>query len=129
MYDIINFLLHSHTADGLQLPMTGVLDTFDKLPGNPLTFKELMNILRDIVTSTNDILRSGSNTNSQIISKKQQETINRENFGGRRYSKGTTYMTTTESLKNKLHQAVQYLLYFRNTDGSFGEPMVEQSIR
>ena len=129
MYDIINFSLNSHTAEGLLLPMTGVLEEFDKRPGNPLTFKDLMNILRDIVTSTKVILRNGSNKNSQKIWKEQHETIDRDNIGGRRYAKGTTYMTTTESLEKKLHQAVQYLLYFRNTDGSFGEPMVEQSVR
>ena len=129
MYGIINFSLKLHTAEGLQLPMTGVLEDFDKRPGNPLTFNDLMNILRDIVTSMNVILRSDSNKNSQKMSGEQHETISRENIVGRRYSKGTTYMTTTESLENKLHQAVQHLLYFRNTDGSFGEPMVEQSVR
>ena len=41
----------------------------------------------------------------------------------------SSYSLAIISLERKLHIVVQYLLYFRNIDGSFGEPMVEQSSR
>ena len=115
--------------EGLQLPMSGALDVFDKIPGKPLMFNEVMNILRDIVTSINSIIRRESTRNSQKMAEKEQESNMR---GGRVHRINLEDKVHTElkkSLEKKIHRVVQYLLYFRNTDGSFGEPMAKQSIR
>ena len=109
--------------------MSGALDVFDRIPGKPLTFNELMNVLRDVVTSVNSILRSASTMTSQKMAGQEQESIMRRDKVRRSNLEDKVYTRLTKSLEKKLHQVVQYLLYFRNTDGSFGEPMAKQSIR
>lgn len=109
--------------------MSGALDVFDKIPGKPLTFNEVMNVLRDIVTSINSIIRSASIGTSQGMAGKEQESIMRGDKDRRSNLEDKVHARLTKSLEKKLHSVVQYLLYFRNTDGSFGDPMVKQSTR
>ena len=109
--------------------MTGALDMFDKVPGKPTTFPELMNVLRDIVTSINSIKRRLVKKNFQRSDKRERPSSNEDDIKGRRNAEDKTYTAVANSLEKRLHQVVQYLLYFRNTDGSFGDPMVEQSVR
>ena len=112
------------------LPTTGALAGFNKTPPRgPLTFNQLMNILRDIVTSINSMIRSIPTKPSKSIVRGDKKPIVRGDKDGRRTIAETMYTKTVKSLEKTLHQVVQYLLYFRNTDGSFGEPMVKQNIR
>ena len=108
--------------------MTGALDGFDMIPGIPLTFDDFMNVLRDIVTSINSMIRSTPNGTSQKIVRGERKSIVGGDKNGRRNLAAKVHTQAAKSLEKRLHQVVQYLLYFRNTDGSFGEPMVEQSV-
>lgn len=107
--------------------MTGALDVFDKIPEKPLTFYDLMNVLRDTATVVNYRLKKGYSGRSSIETRRRdEESIVNEGRGNYETKRNNAI---TNSLEKKLHQVVQYLIYFRNTDGSFGEPMVEQNIR
>ena len=107
--------------------MTGALDVFDKVPEKPLTFYDIMNVLRDAATLVNNRLkRNYSSKGSNKETKSNKESALNKGEGGYKTKRSNAI---TDSLEEKLHQVVQYLIYFRNTDGSFGEPMVEQSVR
>ena len=114
-------------SDGLQLPMTGILDEFENIPEKPFTFYDLMNVIRDIATLVNNRLKKSYSDKSSIEREKSdKESIENKGEGD---SKTKRNNAITNSLEEKLHQLVQYLIYFRNTDGSFGEPIVEQNLR
>ena len=102
---------------------------FDEILGKPVTFLELMDALRDIVTSINVWIENAPGNQLQGINR--AGAMSKENTKRDRHksSAESSYSSAFHSLERKLHIVVQYLLYFRNTDGSFGEPMVEQSTR
>ena len=107
--------------------MTGALDVFDKIPEKPLTFYDIMNVLRDAATIVNYRLKKSYSGRSSIETRRRdEESIVNEGRGNYETKRNNAI---TNSLEKKLHQVVQYLIYFQNTDGSFGEPMVEQNIR
>ena len=107
--------------------MTGILDEFENIPEKPFTFNELMNVIRDIATLVNNRLKKSYSDKSSIEREKSdKESIENKGEGD---SKTKRNNAITNSLEEKLHQLVQYLIYFRNTDGSFGEPIVEQNLR
>ena len=88
-----------------------------------------MDALRDIVTSINVWIENAPGNRLEGINR--AEAMAKENTKRDRYksSAESSYSSAFHSLERKLHIVVQYLLYFRNTDGSFGEPIVEQSLR
>ena len=130
LYTSFNWYFNSYKisiSDGLQLPMTGILDEFENIPEKPFTFNELMNVIRDIATLVNNRLKKSYSDKISIEREKSdKESIENKGEGD---SKTKRNNAITNSLEEKLHQLVQYLIYFRNTDGSFGEPIVEQNLR
>ena len=119
--------LKFYFTEGTQLPMTGAIDEFETISENPLTFSDLMNVLRDAATFVDDRLKNIYATRGFFETERSDdESILNEGEGEPETKRNNAI---TNSLEEKLHQVVQYLIYFRNTDGSFGEPMVEQSIR
>lgn len=107
--------------------MTGALDKLESTSENPFTFSDIMNVLRDAATFVDNRLKKIYASRRVFETERSDdETILNEGEGE---SKTKRNNAITNSLEEKLHQVVQYLIYFRNTDGSFGEPMVEQSIR
>lgn len=101
----VNGTLQAHLtmANDLYLPQSGSLSYDDDDDGHkdvgPKCLTGLMNNLRDTATMS------------------QMERIHRVPKG-----------TYTSPLMHKLHEATQDLLYFRNVDGSFGEPLVKQGL-
>ena len=98
-------------------------------PYKPLTFNDLMNMLRDTATSIKTIQRNPPISTSVRVTREGQESIMREDVRYPNSSTDKKRRMHTQSLETMLHQIVQYLLYFRNTDGSFGGPMVRESTR
>ena len=88
-----------------------------------------MDAMRDIVTSINSFIKNAPENRfegSNISGATEKENTKRDSH---KTSAESSFSLAMNSLEKKLHIVVQYLLYFRNTDGSFGEPMVEQSSR
>ena len=88
-----------------------------------------MDAMRDAVTSINLLIKNAPGNRlerSNILAALAKKSTKRD---GRKTSDESSYSLAINSLEKKLHIVVQYLLYFRNTDGSFGEPIVEQSSR
>ena len=107
--------------------MIGALDEFESISEKPFTFNDLMNVLRDAATFVdNRLKKSYASKRFFETERSDDESILNEGEGESETKRNNAI---TNSLEEKLHQVVQYLIYFRNTDGSFGEPMVEQSIR
>ena len=124
---LVYLWLKFYFTDGLQLPMTGALDEFESISEKPFTFNDLMNVLRDAATLVdNRLKKSYASKRFFETERSDDESILNEGEGESETKRNNAI---TNSLEEKLHQVVQYLIYFRNTDGSFGEPMVEQSIR
>ena len=102
---------------------------FDEILGKAATFHELMDALRDIVTSINLWIENAPGNRLEGINRggaMVKENTKRDSY---KSSAESSYLLAFNSLERKLHIIVQYLLYFRNTDGSFGDPIVEQSSR
>ena len=102
---------------------------FDEILGKPVTFLELMHTMRDIVTSINVWIENAPGNRLEGINRggaMAKENTKRDSY---KSSAESSYSLAFNSLERKLHIIVQYLLYFRNTDGSFGDPIVEQSSR
>ena len=107
--------------------MTGALDEFESISEKPFTFSDLMNVLRDAATFVDNRLKKIYASRGFFETERSNdESILNEGEGESETKRNNAI---TNSLEEKLHQVVQYLIYFRNTDGSFGEPMVEQSVR
>ena len=92
-------------------------------------FFELMDAMRDIVTSINLLIKNAPGNGLEGIDILGAIAKENTKTDGSKTSAESSYSLAIKTLERKLHIVVQYLLYFRNTDGSFGEPMVEQSSR
>ena len=88
-----------------------------------------MDAMRDIVTSINMWIQNAPGNRLEGINRSGAVTKENTKRDGEKTLAESSYSLAIDSLERKLHIVVQYLLYFRNTDGSFGEPMVEQSSR
>ena len=88
-----------------------------------------MDAIRDIVTSINLLIKNAPGNRSEVISRSGEMTNENTKRDSHKTLVESSYSMVIDSLERRLHIVVQYLLYFRNTDGSFGEPMVEQTLR
>ena len=88
-----------------------------------------MDAIRDIVTSINLLIKNAPRNRSEVISRSEEMANENTKRDSHKTSAESSYSIVIDSLERRLHIVVQYLLYFRNTDGSFGEPMVEQTLR
>ena len=88
-----------------------------------------MEAMSDIVTSINSFIKNAPGNQfegSNIPGAMEKENMKSDS---QRTSSEFSHPLAINSFQRRLHIVVQYLLYFRNTDGSFGEPIVEQSSR
>ena len=88
-----------------------------------------MDAMRDIATSINVWIQNAPGTRLEGINGSGAVAKENTKRDGDKTLAESSYSLAINSLERKLHIVVQYLLYFRNIDGSFGEPMVEQSSR
>ena len=88
-----------------------------------------MDAMRDIVTSINSFIKNAPGNRLEGIKRSGASAKKNTKSDSLKTADESSYSLAINSLERKLHIVVQYLLYFRNTDGSFGEPMVEQSSR
>ena len=88
-----------------------------------------MDAIRDIVTSINLLIRNDPGNRLEGINRSGGMANENTKRNSHKTSAESPYSLVIDSLERRLHIVVQYLLYFRNTDGSFGEPMVEQTMR
>ena len=94
-----------------------------------MTFFELMDAMRDIATSINVWIQNAPGYRLEGINRSGAVTKEHTKRDVDKTLDESSYSLAINSLERKLHIVVQYLLYFRNIDGSFGEPMVEQISR
>ena len=88
-----------------------------------------MDAMRDIVTSINVWIQNAPGNRLEGINRSGAVAKENTKRDGDKTLAESSYSLVIKTLEKKLHIVVQYLLYFRNTDGSFGGPMVEQSTR
>ena len=113
--------------------MVGALDNVNEVHGKLLTFNDVMNQLRDTVTLLKKGLWQNTPSPSGILTAPLKEPIignvvAHHHLHSSPPSKKRV-QSLRQSLETRLHKIVQHLLYFRNVDGSFGEPIVKQSTR
>ena len=91
--------MHKKPIELLYEDLSENSNNFNENEDKPKSLESVMEVLRDATTNV-------------LMKRLKRSQLNQE-----------------EELVSKLHLAIQDLLYFRNVDGSFGEPLVTESLR